>query len=519
MVALISIMLIGISHTLKNYLNFINKLKAMKVGKHEIILAVIFCLVLTARLLLAFSSSEFTFESYFSIRQIEHIKETGLPLYHDALSYGGREYFFPPLFHYLLAGFSFLIPFFYTLKIIPNIFAASLVLIVYFFSLKLTENRTVALITCFFAGFIPIFLAESLSVSLESFYLPVFFLILYLCVDMTEKNITIILLLTIVLVLTSAISIILVISLLLYLLFTKIEGMSPSKREVEVVLFSTFLAVWANLILYKKALIAHNVLIITQNIPTTIITQFFSNLTFVESFYTIGIVTLLLGLYGIYYALKTKKKEAFALTSSVATFFVLLLVKLIPLHIGLMFIGIALVLLSSLALKEIMEKLSNVKFTKAPSTFIAFILMLFIGLTILPGLSLTVNTAIPTAEEKEAWLWLKENSPEDATILASEVEGHAINYYTHRKNVIDTNFLLVRDIDKIVSDVHTLYATPFLTEALPRLQLYHISYIMMSPRITEHMNIEKLQYGDARCITPVYTTTITIYKVGCDENS
>ncbi|MBI2665042.1 hypothetical protein HYX12_00280 [Candidatus Woesearchaeota archaeon] len=74
------------------------------------ILLGIFLVTLLTRLTLAFIVPNFTYESYFHLRQVEHIGQTGLPLYQDGLSYGGRELVFLPLFHYLAAFFDLFLP-------------------------------------------------------------------------------------------------------------------------------------------------------------------------------------------------------------------------------------------------------------------------------------------------------------------------------------------------------------------------------------------------------------------------
>ena len=73
--------------------------------KPIVVVGGIFLAVLLLRLVLAFMIPEFTYESYFHLRQVEHIVETGLPFYQDQLSYGGRELAFLPFFHYLAALF------------------------------------------------------------------------------------------------------------------------------------------------------------------------------------------------------------------------------------------------------------------------------------------------------------------------------------------------------------------------------------------------------------------------------
>jgi len=91
----------------------------------------LFVLVLAIRLFIAFQSPYFNYDAYFSLRQAEHITTTGLPLYNDPLSYGGKTQLFAPLQYYVLAFFSLILPLTLVAKIIPNIFASLLVVLIY----------------------------------------------------------------------------------------------------------------------------------------------------------------------------------------------------------------------------------------------------------------------------------------------------------------------------------------------------------------------------------------------------
>ena len=96
--------------------------------REHIILIIIFILTLSFRLYFAFQNPNFDYESYFSVRQVNQIIKTGLPLFRDSLSYGGRTFLFIPVFHYILAIFSSILTAGIALKLIPNLFASSIVL-------------------------------------------------------------------------------------------------------------------------------------------------------------------------------------------------------------------------------------------------------------------------------------------------------------------------------------------------------------------------------------------------------
>ena len=119
------------------------------------ILVIIFLLSLVFNLYLSFSSPYLNNDqSYFNLNIIDNIKSTGLPLFYDELSYGGRSVIVQPLFHYLFAILSF-IPFYFI--IFPALLISSLVLITYFIAKEITNDENSSLFTALLAGFVPIY--------------------------------------------------------------------------------------------------------------------------------------------------------------------------------------------------------------------------------------------------------------------------------------------------------------------------------------------------------------------------
>ena len=118
--------------------------------KETIILALVFLLVLGIRLFLSFQTQTFSSEeSYFHLREIKKIIETGLPFFHDELSFGGRERVFSPIFDYVIAFFAKTISFNFATKVIPNLLASLVVLIIYSIILKITNDSKTALFGAF----------------------------------------------------------------------------------------------------------------------------------------------------------------------------------------------------------------------------------------------------------------------------------------------------------------------------------------------------------------------------------
>ena len=213
----------------------------------------IFLAVLLVRLVFAFMIPEFTYESYFHLRQVEHILKTGLPLYQDPLSYGGRELAFLPLFHYLAALFSLFLPVTLVAKILPNLLTALLVPITYLISKKVTEHETGSFVAAFIAGFLPI-LYYTNGFVVNTLFLPLIFVVIYLYLNIEEgakksdpkllKYIYIYAMIFYILCLTSPLAAIMLIGLGLYTLLSFMEGKKIYREEVEVILFSIFLYAW-----------------------------------------------------------------------------------------------------------------------------------------------------------------------------------------------------------------------------------------------------------------------------------
>ncbi len=138
--------------------------------------------VLALRLYIAFSSPGLSTgdDAYFHLRQIENIRNTGLPLFDDPLSWGGRDYFFSPVFHYLVAAGSLIMPLDVSAKIIPNLLATLLVLCIFAIVKKLTKNDWVALFIAVFSAFVPVWFSQTINtLSPMTLAVPMLFFVIY----------------------------------------------------------------------------------------------------------------------------------------------------------------------------------------------------------------------------------------------------------------------------------------------------------------------------------------------------
>ncbi|MBN2052264.1 glycosyltransferase family 39 protein [Candidatus Woesearchaeota archaeon] len=488
----------------------------MKITREHWILALIFFLVIAARLFFTLPEKGFDYEAYDSLRQAEHIRMTGLPLYQDSLSYSGRAYLFPPLFYYLLAGFSFIIPLELAAKLLPTIAFAFLVPVIYLIAKHLTKNKTAALIAAFFSGTVPIVYSTLNQSSVYSVILLLTFLLSYAFMRVDEKGFAAMcIVLTILALLTNTAVFLLLLSLLVYCLIVKLEKQELSKKEVEITLFLFFLALWFNLLLFKRAFFIHGISFIWQNLPSPLLSSYFRSISFLGVIYAVGVIPLLLGVYAVYHAFfKTKNQNATLYISFAVVSFIMLWLKLIPLKIGLLLLSISLIILASYSIKIIIVSISKTKVPKMITGLIITLLLLFAITTLTPLSAVTKNLKIntPTQQDIQALQWLRNNSDQNSIVLGTAEEGFLISYEAQRKNVADQNFLFIPNINQRYNDINHLYNLRLKSEAILLLNEYDVDYILLSEASMKAYNITSLFYAEPDCFEIVYNNTALIYK-------
>ena len=128
------------------------------------------------------------------------------------------------------------------------------------------------------------------------------------------------------------------------------------------------------------------------------------------------------------------------------------------------------------------------------------------------------SQAIPTKEYISGFEWLKENTPEDTTVLAIPEEGNLITYFGQRKNVIDSEYLLVDDAENRYYDVKKVYTVPFRIEALSILEKYNADYVIFSKKTKEKFSVDRIEYIDSDCFGFVFgNKEIEIYKINREK--
>ncbi len=481
---------------------------------------IIFIAISILRISISLQTQNFEKDAYFTYRQTESIAKTLLPTYVDDLSFRGRTLIFQPLYYYLLAPFAWLMGTTLALKIIPNILASLLVLVTYLIVEHITKNKPVALFSGFAAGTIPAFFTETINTaSGYTLTIPLTMYIIYCFMRNKEKTYLYqFIILSIILSLTSAIAFLLVVALIIYLILTRLEYKTENKRELELIMFLTFLVIWVNILIYKKAFLFHSYAVIWQNLPKQILNNFFKEVTIFNAVNGVGIIPLFLGVYAIHkYLLKEKDRRTYLLMAFALGIAMLLWFKLISFNTGLMFLGATLVPLFGQATNSIFEYLAKTRISKTWPLFAATLVILFVLTSTIPavGAAIERNKKAVTEGEIDALKFLKNNTEEGAVVLGTIDEGFMITAIAKRKNVADNNFLLIRNPEEIYDDIETIYKAIFKTKAVELLNKYDVDYIYFSPEAKKEFRTEKLKFIDKQCFEKVYDKEVVIYKTKC----
>lgn len=465
----------------------------------HVLLVLLFVFALVFRLYFAFKYSHFsTDNAYFHFRQIEHVVENYSMLTYDELSYGGRQIFYPPLFHVAMALFSFGSVF--MLKIIPELLFALTVFVVYKIAKDISGNSYAALFAASLSAFIPIVFAETVNnLSVYSFVVPLLLLILYSSVKLEDKKyLWIFVVVSFLLPLTHPSSLIFVLTIVLYFLLIAGGAFTSTRLKKEAAMFSVFLTFLFQFIIYKDAFFKFGAEIVKHNIPSNILADSFRGFTPLDLLVGIGGVPLVLGAVGVYLAfVREKSKTAYMFGAFGLSVLLLLVLRLLTLSVGLMFLGFVLSIFSSLGVKSIYSYFDKFRLIYVKHIFVALLLLLFAGLSVSPSYIMAGNSVeIDNVEIREIE-WLAQNTDQDDVILANINEGNLIAAIAKRKTVADTNFLFAPDPIERVEDIRVIFTTVSEAIALKTAHKYGIDVIYLSDDSRREHNILELTYAES----------------------
>lgn len=492
-------------------------------GKYKNILYIIFVLSLLLRLYVAFITPNYDYEGYYAIGQAENIAEDGKPLMHSALNDEERMHTFSPLFYYILAFFRLFLPAFIVYKVLPNIFASSLVFIIFIIAYHLTKDEKISLIASFISAFTPIYFSETVnSVSVYSLFLPLMFYAIYLFFNIKKKrNPYYFVFILLILSLMHPSVLIIVLSFIFYTVILKLENIMVEKEEIEIMIFSIFFILWIQFLIYKNDFLLYGSDLIWQNIPVQILSDHFSRISILSAILGIGIIPLFAGVYLVYkFLFKAKDKNIYLIISFVLGITLLLYLKLIELKSGLIFLGIILSLLFSKTFKYMDVYLERTRFYKYKVYVSYIVVSLFIITTVAPLLMINLQRDVsgPSDKEIEAFLWLKNNSDKGSVVAAGLDYGFIIETVSMRKNVIDPDFLSYYDSNKRLDAVDVMYESNYKINAVKELNIYGADYLFVSNRLRSKYDAKEISYlEDEACFDKVYDNgEAQIYNVMCE---
>lgn len=491
----------------------------LKLKKEVWILIAIFLLVFVSRLIFVFQTPAFSDDSaYITQRYTEYIVEEGKFLRYDPLSYGGRIVLYSPVLEYIFWFFGLFIPLSLVFKIIPQLFISSLVIIVYLIAKEVKDNEVLALIAALLSGFIPIIFIETLNtVSIYSLIIPLMFYLIYIMIKLERNNDFIFhfVVVSFIFAILHPSVFLLPIALIFYFMFMVSESLSVKTIKKEIMFFLMFLVLLSQFLIYKRAFLEHGFSIIWGNIPVNVVSSYFSKVNILDMIYKIGLLPIVFGFVGIVTGFYKKRENIFLLSGVIMSTLLLLWLRFIEPEIGLMFLGVALAVVSINGLDFFYNYLLKTKIKKVDMVF-SFILVggIFVFL-IIPSFISAYGIIDNSQKDGDfsAMEWVRENTAEDATILGDVDEGGFISEYGKRGNVMDYNFLLAPDASKRFDDITTIYSTKTETKALELMKKYDIKYIYVSDKTIKKYG-ELVYLEDENCFKQMHKQP-AVYKILC----
>ena len=473
-------------------------------NKTHTYLLLIFIFGIAFRLFFIFQAPGLSYDSYFALRQVEHIEEYGFPMYTDSIS--GRSYAFAPLYYYVLAVPYMIFHSTLVLLIINNIIAATLVFVIYLISKYLTDDDRSSLIAAFLSIFSPIYLSETtFNLTPISLVMPLMFLA-SLNFFKPNKNY---LFLAMLLPLIHPISILLVISLAIYYFIAKTEFINLIKGYTELLFFYSLLIIWITILIFKEGLLLHGPKIFWQNAPDVILNNYFLNVPLIDAFSGIGILTLLIGTFSCYRCVFVKgSSRVHYMTMFGILSILLILLRVIPYEYGLIIIGIILTIFISTFFSSFDDYLSFTRYAKMRILFVALLVLVLSLSSFFPSLIFINKTLIPSESDADMLNHLKTSTGSNSVILGPPEYYHLIAYVAERSPLIGYDYLLSRDANNLFEDYEKIYKSTSDFEVISLLDDYNVDYIIIPA--TQEFSV----YSD-ECYETSYDKDIKVLNVKC----
>lgn len=482
-------------------------------------LVVIMALLFWVRMSLSMSAPYLSYDSYLTVRSVEHIHDTGVPLRDDPLSITGKTRITNPPYDYLLALVTLASPLMY--KAFPNLLLVLLLIPVYLITRRITRSSVMGIIAALLAGSGPVLFARYLNTPLS---LPLALLLTVIILALLhdpEKYLFLLIFCSIALAFTHPLIFVLALAFLIMILLLRVEGYGVDERVNELFFFTILLAVWFYVLVYKKALFEFGITTVWQNLPHEYLTMAFGDLSLLAIMYGLGIVTFLFGTLGMYHALfENREKESYIIIAPIIAVALLLLVRLMPLSLG---IVVLTPLLSILAAYGIGVTGDYLRRTKIPWTVYPLALLLvvfFVFSAVLPALA-NANRALQEVPSQNDVTMYKEVGvllPRDAVLLTTIREAAAVQYFSRHTVVTDDDFLLVHNGDELVNDIDSVYTSRFAFSIISKAEKLRYTHVLFSSAAAVQYARDRLLIDDDDCVTATpISNGAWLYAISCKE--
>jgi len=495
-----------------------------KSSKNWIFLILLFLFVFSLRMFISLQYDNLTYDSYFDVRQVEHILKTGIPDFNDELSYGGRIIYFSPIYDYIVAFFSLFFSIEIAIKLVSNLGMAFLVVLVYLLSYKIVKNKFSSYAASIISFIIPILFFEGLfSTSVFSIILPLIIYLFYLFIDIdVEKNVYFYIYSSSLLSAIHPISVLFLLTLLIFFIILKISGMKRKEKAIESFLASVFIILWDQLIIFKKAFFNHGVKIIYQNIPSVLLATHYPTVLLIDIMSFLGIVPFVIGCYLAYkYLFKAKNRPVFLVISLAITSLLAIWFRFVEPREGLLLLGLSFSILTSVYFAEIIAYLKITKFDYPRFTILTVLLVTIIFSASFIFLNFDkAQSEIVSNEIINDLKTLKANDEEikgDKAVVAPIKYGHVITYFSQKPNLIDDNYLLRNDLENRIKDTDNIYISSNQIEVLELFDFYKIGYVLVDEDIKQKYKfLEHPTFYTPECFDVIKGSMLTIYRRKCD---
>lgn len=406
------------------------------------------------------------------------------------------------------------------LKIFNNALSIFLIILNYKIAKYITEDEYSSLLVAFVGGFIPVYVIDSFN-SINPFNL---FFVLYVFQiynflkirTRLDKYYYLFIITTIVMPLISSLSILLAFSLLAFVLFATIEKLDVTGTKIDLIIFSSIYLIWTQFLIYKNSFLDFGVKIIYQNIPSTLLNNYFSGTNLAGMIVEIGFIPFFFGIFILYFYIFKKQRYLLSLFPFFLVLVFLIFFKLINLKVGLILLGELFVLIFTYFFRVSYAYIQNSKLSRFWPGLVGIFLIIFTLTSILPIANAISNTG------NRADLYDVLNGEYENSTIFSPLEYGSIISASGAKSIVSNNFLEYNNPSNIMSDIDSLYSAFNFITVLNILDKYEADYVLYDSNIIAKYS--KFKFKGASCVSEDAFELVhddgnyQLYKVKCGVN-